>query len=309
MRRAGYSGRSEGFLADSHGRDHHSRASLAVVGDGCFLALKVETVANIDAVVSAYAAFVPTWSSAGIQTGVYDIPALFVHVRGALTNTAPVDAYRGAGRPETAYLLERLVDRAGRETGWGPVEIHRCNFISTTAMPYRTAGRCTYDMGTFDLPGKTNGSRGARTPARHRVCLLYRDLCRWRGGNRNGARGRHGRRTVRIGIQSTGQGHETAFAQMTAAALGLPLAAITVIQGKRDQVASGAGTSASRTLAVGGAALHQALAGIMAAGGVAAGRPEGLSVTATYAPPAATFPNGCHIAARWRSILQPAPWP
>ena len=258
--------RSESFLTDAHGRDHHSRAALALADDGRFLALKVETIANIGAAVSAYAAFVPTWSGAGIQSGVYDILAVLVHVRGALTNTAPVDAYRGAGRPETACLLERLVDKAARETGLGPVAIRRRNFIPPSAMPYRTAGGRVYDSGEFNtiLTKALNRAEWADFPARRAAAAArgrwrgiglayYIEICA--GGTAetatvevNGA----GQCTIRIGTQSTGQGHETAFAQMTSAALGVPVASVSVLQGDTDAVVSGGGTSASRTLAVGG---------------------------------------------------------
>ncbi|MBY0430524.1 MAG: molybdopterin-dependent oxidoreductase, partial [Rhodospirillales bacterium] len=141
--------RSEAFLADSHGRGHVSHAELALDRDGRFLAIRVETVADLGACLSQYAAFIPTGGGSAMLVGAYTFEAAHVRVRGAMTNTAPVDAYRGAGRPEAAYLLERLIDVAAREMGLAPDGIRRRNFIPPQAMPYRTALGLAYDSGEF----------------------------------------------------------------------------------------------------------------------------------------------------------------
>src|SRR5204863_2248144 len=140
--------RSEHFLADTHGRDNITTARLALDGDGRMLALDIDLVADMGAYLSCYAPFIP-FIGAGMSPGVYDIPACHVRIRGVYTNTVPVDAYRGAGRPEAAYVVERLVDAAARGIGVEPDALRRKNFIRPKAMPYRTATGKTYDSGDF----------------------------------------------------------------------------------------------------------------------------------------------------------------
>ncbi len=190
--------RTEHFLGDTHGRDNITTARLALDRDGRFLALDVDTIADMGAYLSTYAPYIP-YIGAGMLPGVYDIPACFIRVRAAYTNTVPVDAYRGAGRPEASYVIERLVDAAARETGIAPDELRRKNFIRPEQMPYKTATGKTYDTGEFDgqmsraleladCAGLCRARRGgakARAAARHRDRDLYRGLRRQRPGHRD----------------------------------------------------------------------------------------------------------------------------
>jgi carbon-monoxide dehydrogenase large subunit len=338
--------RSESFQADTHGRDHRTTAALALDAEGRFLALKVDTLANTGSYVSHYGAFIPTAAGTGMLPGVYTLPAMHARVRGVMTNTAPTDAYRGAGRPEAAYVIERLVDLAAREMGLEPQEIRRRNFIPPEAMPYRTIGGKVYDSGEFaalqdDALARADWAGYARRAAdsaargllRGRGLAYYVEVCA--GGNGETATlvlDETGAATILIGTQSNGQGHETAYTQMTADALGLDPKRITVIQGDTDRIAKGAGTGASRSIPVGGAALNaandalitQALPiaanlldttpedvtldrGIfrMRAGNRTVTWPEvaqrahatggGLSAVGTWKPPSGSFPNGCHV--------------
>lgn len=278
--------RSEGFLADTHGRDHVSHAELALDGDGRFLGLRVETLANIGAYASQMGGFVPTMAGSAMLSGVYDIPAAFVGVRVLATNTAPVDAYRGAGRPEAAYLIERLVDCAAFDTGIPRDEIRRRNFVQPEAMPYRTVLGNTYDSGDFprllaealkraDWDGFA--ARRAESEARGKLRglgLSYYVEIAGGGGDETATLSldADGRATVLIGSQSTGQGHETAYGQMVAGELGLPLQDVRVVQGDTEVVPTGKGTGGSRSLPVGGASLSQAIDQVVARGkAIAAG--------------------------------------
>jgi aerobic carbon-monoxide dehydrogenase large subunit len=225
--------RSEHFLGDAQGRDNITTAKLALDGDGRFVALDIDLLADMGAYLSLYAPFIP-FIGAGMSPGVYDLPACHVRVRGAFTNTVPVDAYRGAGRPEAAYVIERLVDVAARELGVAPDALRRKNFIKGT--PYTTATGKTYDSGDFAHHlGRAQDS--ADWSSFERRLAKSREAGRLRGigiatyveacGN-NGpdtARVRlddDGAVTVLAGTQSTGQGHATAYAQIVADYLHLP---------------------------------------------------------------------------------------
>ena len=265
--------RSESFLSDTHGRGHVSTARLALAEDGRFLGLDVETVADLGAYVSLYGAYVPTQAGTGMLTGVYDIPAFHARVRCVHTNTSPVDAYRGAGRPEAAYLIERLVDVAARDLGLSPVEIRRRNFIPLSAFPYATPGRHTYDSGEFArvmdaalIRADWGGfeSRRAEAASRGRLrgigLAYYIEVCGGTGGE-DVVLSVHpdGSAEMLVGTQSTGQGHETAFPQMVAAELGLDPAAIRFVQGDTRRIAAGGGTGGSRSLSQQGGAIAQAI--------------------------------------------------
>ena len=270
--------RSESFQSDTHGRDNLTSAELAVAADGRFLGLRVATVANLGAYLSQYGAFVPTLAGTAMLTGVYAIPAAHVRVRGALTNTTPVDAYRGAGRPEAAYVIERLADLAAAATGLAPDEIRRRNYITPEQMPYHTVLGNTYDSGDFacnlaDAQARADWAgfpaRRAAAAARGRLRGIglssYIEACG--GGGPEDAWLRYdadGTVTVLIGTQSTGQGHETAYAQMVAAELGLPIERVRVRQGDTDLIPRGSGTGGSRSLPVGGASLAEAVDGVLA---------------------------------------------
>ncbi len=191
--------RTEHFLGDTQGRDNITTARLALDADGRFLALDVDTIADMGAYLSTYAPYIP-YIGAAMLPGVYDIPTCFIRVRAAYTNTVPVDAYRGAGRPEASYVIERLVDAAAREIGVAPDELRRRNFIRPDQMPYHDADRKTYDTGEFaeqmlraqevaDWDGFEARAAAAREhgpSARHRHCDLYRSLRRQRAGHRDG---------------------------------------------------------------------------------------------------------------------------
>lgn len=261
--------RIEGFLSDDHGRDHVSHAELALDADGVFLALKVNTVANLGAYLSTYGPFIPTEAGVAMLAGSYRTPAIYARVRGVFTNTQPVDAYRGAGRPEAAYLLERLIDYAARQIGMDPAEIRRRNYIPAAAMPFTTVLGQTYDTGDFQqnledalVIADRAGFPARRVDAAKRGKLrglglsTYIEACS--GGGPEEATLQvmgDGRVVVAIGTQTNGQGHETAYKQIVAERFGVAPERIEVVQGDTDRVRWGSGTGGSRSVPVGGAAL------------------------------------------------------
>jgi carbon-monoxide dehydrogenase large subunit len=263
--------RAEHFLGDSHGRDNISTARLAIDDKGRFVALELDIVADMGAYLSCYAPYIP-WLGMGMATGAYDIPACYVRLRAAYTNTVPVDAYRGAGRPEASYLIERAVDAAAHELGVAPDVLRRRNLIKPKAMPYKTPTGKVYDSGDFvghmeraqELIGWSGFSTRAalsRRSGRLRGIGMatYIEAC----GN-NGPEtatlqlDRDGGVTLLIGSQSTGQGHATSYAQIIADRLGLPPDLVRVVQGDTDRIASGAGTGGSSSIPVGGVAVDRA---------------------------------------------------
>ena len=272
--------RSEAFLADTHGRDHVTHAELALDKDAKFIGLHVRTTANLGAYLSNYAPFIPTGAGTAMLAGVYTPPAIFVEVTGVYPNTAPLDAYRGAGRPEANYVVERLVDAAARELGMPCDELRRRNFIPSSAMPYKTALDATYDSGEFarnmsdamknaDWAGFA--ARRAAAAKRGRLrgigMATYIEACG--GGPDESAQIRFdasGNVTILVGGQSNGQGHETFYAQLAADRLGTPFEQIRVVQGDTDQIVYGNSTGGSRALAVGGSAVLGAADRIIAKG-------------------------------------------
>jgi len=263
--------RSEHFLADTHGRDNLSTARIALDADNRFLALELDIIADMGSYLSAYAPYIP-WLGAGMATGVYDIPVAYVRLRGVYTHTVPVDAYRGAGRPEASYLIERLVDVAAREAGVAPDALRRKNFIKPEAMPYTTPTGKVYDSGDFagilrhaqELADSTGFAK--RAAASKRAGKLrglgiatYIEAC----GN-NGPEtasltlDRDGGVTLLIGSQSSGQGHATAYAQLIAEQLDLPSDKVRMLQGDTDRIATGAGTGGSSSIPIGGVAVDRA---------------------------------------------------
>jgi carbon-monoxide dehydrogenase large subunit len=264
--------RSEHFLSDSHGRDNITTATMALDDKGRFLALDIDIVADMGAYLSCYAPYIP-WLGAGMATGVYDIPAAFVRLRGAYTNTVPVDAYRGAGRPEASYVIERLVDAAALELGVAPDMIRRRNFIKPRAMPYTTPTEKIYDSGDFaahlsraqemiDWDGFPKRVREAKKNGKLRGIGLatYVEACGNMGPETATVSLDHdGGATVLIGSQSTGQGHATAYAQIVAEQLGLPPERVRMVQGDTDKVATGGGTGGSSSIPCGGASLTGAV--------------------------------------------------
>ena len=260
--------RSDHFLGDAQGRDNRTRARLALDAKGRFLALDVDIVADMGAYLSVYAPLIPVLG-AGMAPGVYDIPVCYVRTRGVFTNTIPVDAYRGAGRPEAAYLIERLVDTAAHDLGVAPDSLRRKNFIRPRAMPYRTATGKLYDSGDFaghlgraqeaadwaDFNKRVKQSKKAGK-LRGIGVATYIEACGNNGPeNANLRLERDGAVTLLIGTQSTGQGHHTAYAQLIADELDVPPEQVRVVQGDTDVIATGLGTGGSSSIPCGGASV------------------------------------------------------
>ncbi|NQW11519.1 MAG: xanthine dehydrogenase family protein molybdopterin-binding subunit [Alphaproteobacteria bacterium] len=278
--------RSESFISDAHGRDHITHAKMAMDADGKFLALKVATKANMGAYLSTFAPCVPTYLYATLLAGVYTTPIIHCNVKAVFTNTVPVDAYRGAGRPEATYLLERLVAKCAREMGLSQVDIRRKNFIPSDAFPYQTPVALQYDSGDytatlnaalkaadvdgFDARRKAAEARGKR---RGLGFSTYLEACGIAPSAVVGSLGARaglyesaevrvhptGSVTVFTGSHSHGQGHETTFAQLVSDRLGLPLENIEISHGDTNKVQFGMGTYGSRSLAVGGEAIVKAM--------------------------------------------------
>ena len=278
--------RSESFMSDAHGRDHITHAELALSKDGDFLGLRVRTKANLGAYISTFGPSVPTVLYATLLAGTYKTPAIYCEVQAMFTNSVPVDAYRGAGRPEAAYLLERLVDRAARETGIDPVDIRRRNFIPADGFPYQTPVALEYDSGDYqtcldkclelaDYSGfeKRREESAKRGKLRGVGLSTYIEACGIAPSNVAGALGARaglyeagtirvnptGSVTVLTGSHSHGQGHETTFAQLVTESLGVDFDNIEVVHGDTGKIPFGMGTYGSRSLAVGGMALMSAL--------------------------------------------------
>ena len=285
--------RSESFLADAHGRDHVTKAELALAADGTFLGLRVKTIANMGAYLSTFASTVPTYLYGTLMAGQYKTPAIYVEVRAVFTNTAPVDAYRGAGRPEATYVVERLVETAARELSMDPAEIRRRNFIQPDDFPYATPVALTYDTGDYEASldkalehidyqgfaarraaSEANGKkRGIGFSSYIEACGLAPSQVALSLGAGIGlfesAEVRvnvTGSVTVITGSHSHGQGHETTFAQVVSDHLGIPIDDVEVVHGDTARSDYGIGTYGSRSIAVGGSALVRATEKIIAKG-------------------------------------------
>jgi aerobic carbon-monoxide dehydrogenase large subunit len=285
--------RSECFVSDNQGRDHQTHAELALDSDGHFLALRVDTVANLGAYVSTFGAAIPSAIYSALLAGVYRTPAIAVQSTGVFTNTLPTDAYRGAGRPEACYVLERLADEAAHVLGLDRAEIRRRNLIAAEAMPYKTPIGPTYDCGNFpkifsrlldiaDYEGfakrRGRATRGQKLRGFGVACYVESSgVAPSRFAATLGARvGFFEAATIRVqpdgsvqallGTHNHGQGHATTFAQIIASRLGVPLSGIEIIEGDTDQVPFGSGTFGSRSIAVGGSALDRAAAKIIEKG-------------------------------------------
>ena len=276
--------RSEAFLSDAHGRDHQSHAELAMDAKGQFLALKVHTHANLGAYLSTFATAVPTILYATLLAGQYKTPQIHVQVDAWFTNTAPVDAYRGAGRPEASYLIERIISRAAQEMGMSQAQIRKINYIDQ--FPYRPPVALQYDTGDFhaclnqaELRADVAGFQARQAASKAKGLLRglgyssYIEACGIAPSNIAGALGARaglfecgeirvhptGSVTVFTGSHSHGQGHETTFAQVVAARLGIAVDQIDVVHGDTGRVPFGMGTYGSRSISVGGAAIMKAL--------------------------------------------------
>ncbi|AFL54030.1 carbon-monoxide dehydrogenase large subunit [Sinorhizobium fredii] len=276
--------RTEAFLTDAHGRDHVSTVKMAFDAGNRITALKVDTIANLGAYMSLFSSCVPTYLYATLLSGQYDIPAIHANVRTVYTNTVPVDAYRGAGRPEATYLLERTMETAARELGISPAELRRTNFIRS--FPHQTPVIMNYDAGDYEASldaamaaSDWNGFAARKAEAEQRGMKrgigmsCYIEACGLAPSAAVGSLGAGvglwesaevkvnmvGTIEVMTGSHSHGQGHETTFAQLVADRLGLPIDSINIVHGDTDKVQMGMGTYGSRSGAVGMSALAKAL--------------------------------------------------
>lgn len=278
------SDRSEAFLCDAHGRDHVTQAELALDNEGKMLGLRVKTIANMGAYLSTFASSVPTYLYATLLSGQYNLPAIYAEVDAVYTNTAPVDAYRGAGRPEAAYVVERLVETAARELGIDPAELRKRNFIRE--FPHETPVIMTYDTGDFEASlnkamemADHSGFAARKAEAASRGKLrglgysAYIEACGIAPSAAVGSLGAGvglwesaevrvnptGNVEILTGSHSHGQGHETTFAQLVSHRLGVPIDQVEIVHGDTDKVQFGMGTYGSRSGAVGMSAISMAL--------------------------------------------------
>ena len=285
--------RSESFVSDAHGRDHVTKVELALDGNGKFQALRETTLANMGAYLSTFAPCVPTYLHGTLLAGQYSTPAIYSGVKAVFTNTVPVDAYRGAGRPEATYLLERIVQVAADELGIDAAEIRRRNFIQPDEFPYQTPVALVYDTGNYEASmGKAlaasdyDGFAGRKEASRRAGKLRgigiasYIEACGIAPSNIAGALGARaglyeaatirvnptGSVSVLTGSHSHGQGHETTFAQVVSDKLGIDFDSVDVVHGDTDKIPFGMGTYGSRSIAVGGAAIVKAIDKIVAKG-------------------------------------------
>ena len=256
------SDRGEAFLADTQGRDNVTLGELAIDAGGKFLALRTRNLANMGAYLSTFAPYIPTLAGGAVLSGVYDFQQIYANVLGVFTHTVPVDAYRGAGRPESNYLLERLVDAAARELNIDRVELRRRNMVPASAMPHATPVGKTYDTGDFPmvldaaLRGMDYAGFAARRAAsaqrgkRRGIGLAYYlEVTMGDPTERAEIRfAEDGLVDVYVGTQSTGQGHETAYIQLASQRLGIDGEKIRVRQGDTDTIPVGGGTGGSRSL-------------------------------------------------------------
>lgn len=277
--------RSEAFLTDAHGRDHVTHAELALDANGKFIGLRVNTIANMGAYLSTFATCVPSYLYATLLAGQYTTPAIYCDVQAVFTNTTPVDALRGAGRPEATFVIERLVETAARETGREPAELRWQNMVPADAYPYQTPVIMQYDCGNYgaslDEALKIHdhagfAARKAEAKSRGRLRGIgfssYIEACGIAPSAAVGSLGAGvglwesgqirfnptGNVTIFTGSHSHGQGHETTFAQIISDRLGVPFNNIEVVHGDTDKVMFGMGTYGSRSAAVGGSALVKA---------------------------------------------------
>ncbi len=278
--------RTESFISDAHGRDHITHAEMAFDENAKAIGLRCDTLANMGAYLSTFAPCIPTWLHGTLLAGQYTTPAIYTNVKGVFTNTVPVDAYRGAGRPEATFIVERLMSKAATELGLDQTEIRRRNFIAPDQFPYQTPVAVVYDTGNYEASldaamqlADYAGFAARREEAKARGKLRgigvasYIEACGIAPSNLVGSLGARAglyeAATVRVnptgsvsvftGSHSHGQGHETTFAQVVADKLGLSSEQVEIVHGDTDRVPFGMGTYGSRSLAVGGTAIVNAL--------------------------------------------------
>jgi len=271
--------RSESFLSDLHGRDLVATASLAIDAEGRFIAMKTHLTSNAGAYCSQFGPII-AWFGASMNTGCYDIPQTYVTAETVLTNTVPTDAYRGAGRPEATYLIERLVDKAAIGLGIAKDDIRRRNFIRPEQFPYETPTGRVYDSGeyeklldkglersdwsSFEERRQASKSRGK---LRGLGLVYYVEICSAGGSEASHVRfEKSGRVTLLVGTQASGQGHETSYAQMVAEGLGVSFELIDVIQGDSKRIPGGGGTGGSRSMVMGGSSLYRSVDSLIESG-------------------------------------------
>jgi carbon-monoxide dehydrogenase large subunit len=338
--------RSDHFIGDAQGRDNATTARMALAEDGKFLGMDVDLIGDMGAYLSTFGPYIPH-GGAGMLPGLYDIKAFHCRVRTVFTNTVPVDAYRGAGRPEAAYVVERLVDAAARKLGMSVDAIRRKNFIPPRAMPYKTATGKVYDSGDFaahlkramdiaqwkDFPKRAKAAK-KQGLVRGIGLASYVEVCGTMGEETARVQlDPNGDVSVLIGTQSSGQGHQTAYAQIVAEQFGLPPERVHVFQGDTDMIATGLGTGGSASIPTGGVSVELATSelgqhlrdiaaealetspgdleineGTIRVAGTdrsisfadLARRvgvdPSKLNASATFAAADGTFPNGTHLA-------------
>ncbi len=272
--------RSEGFLSDTQARDHLSRAALALDADGRFLGLRVRTRVNLGAYVSGFGPICPTILNTRMLANAYCTPAIDAEVEGVLTNTVFTDAYRGAGIPESNYLVERVIDKAALEMGIGPDELRRRNFIPAEAMPYATPLDITYDSGDYarnledatSLAGWSDiATRRAESAERGRLrgigmAVYVESTVGDPGENVSITFESDDTVTLRAGTGGSGQGHLTTYGQLLAEALGIPLDAVELVEGDTDDLPRGGGTGGSRSTYSAGMAIKDGADKIIAKG-------------------------------------------
>ena len=285
--------RSESFISDAQGRDHVTHVELALDKDGKFLGLRTETYANMGAYLSTFSTSVPTWLHGTLLAGQYTTPAIYCNVKAVFTTTVPVDAYRGAGRPEATYLLERVINKAAQEMGIDQAEIRRRNFIKPDQFPYQTPVAVVYDIGNYQASMdkalqiadyKGFGARKAASAAKGKLrgvgFTSYIEACGIAPSSLVGALGARaglyeaatirvnptGSVSVLTGSHSHGQGHDTTFAQVVADKLGIDIGQVDIVHGDTQRIPFGMGTYGSRSLAVGGTAIVNALDKVIAKG-------------------------------------------
>ncbi|NCV50723.1 MAG: xanthine dehydrogenase family protein molybdopterin-binding subunit, partial [Rhodobacterales bacterium] len=277
--------RTESFLSDAHGRDHVTKIELACEKDGTFIAFRTETYANVGAYLSNFSTVTPTFLHGTLMSGNYSVPNVYVNVKTVFTNTAPVDAYRGAGRPEATYSIERVVDKCARELGIDPLELRKKNFVKPDQFPYASAAGLEYDAGNYhalvdrlqdlaDLTGfdKRRKESEAKGMLRGLGVNTYIEACGIAPSNLVGILGARvglydaatvrvnptGNISVMVGAHSHGQGHDTAFPQVVAEMLGVDEGLIDIVHGDTSKIPFGMGTYGSRSLAVCGSAVVRA---------------------------------------------------
>ncbi len=277
--------RTEAFLTDAHGRDHVTKIELALDEEGNFLAFRTETMANVGAYLSNFSTATPTFLHGTLMAGNYTVPLVYVNVKAVFTNTAPVDAYRGAGRPEATYSLERVIDKAAREIGMDPIELRRKNFVKPDQYPFASAAGLEYDSGNYDAlmdqmekVADKAGFEARRKESKAKGLLrgfgvnAYIEACGIAPSNLVGVLGSRvglydaatvrvnatGNLSVMVGAHSHGQGHETVFPQVVGEMLGIDPQSIDIVHGDTSKIPFGMGTYGSRSLAVCGSAVVRA---------------------------------------------------